>query len=83
MAFQLQRLSEAPCAAVVVEARYSALFKLEHVPAGWIADVLVRLQVRYPEVQVVFADSRKFAEEWTFRFLAAGLAELTDRTPDA
>jgi hypothetical protein len=22
------------------------------------------LQVRYPEVQVVFADSRKFAEEW-------------------
>jgi hypothetical protein len=83
MAFQLQRLSEAPCAAVVVEARYSALFKLEHVPAGWIADVLVRLQVRYPEVQIVFADSRKFAEEWTFRFLAAGLAELTDRAPDA
>jgi hypothetical protein len=77
----LQRLGEAPRAAVVVEARYSALFKLDHVPAGWIADVLARLQVRYPEIQVVFADSRKFAEEWTYRFLAAALAEATDRTP--
>ena len=32
-------------------------------------------QVRYPEIQVVFADSRKFAEEWTYRFLAAALAD--------
>jgi hypothetical protein len=78
LAFQLQRLGEAPRAAVVVEARYSALFKLDHVPSGWIADVLSRLQVRYPEIQVVFADSRKFAEEWTYRFLAAALAETTD-----
>jgi hypothetical protein len=37
--------------------------------------MLARLQVRYPEVQVVFADSRKFAEEWTYRFLAAALAD--------
>jgi hypothetical protein len=78
MTFQLQRLGEAPRAAVVVEARYSALFKLDHVPAGWISDVLARLQIRYPEIQVVFADSRKFAEEWTYRFLAAALAEATD-----
>ncbi len=81
LAFQLQRLGEAPRAAVVVEARYSALFKLDHVPAAWIADMLVRLQVRYPEIQVVFADSRKFAEEWTYRFLAAALAEAAERTP--
>jgi len=78
MAFQLQRLGELPRAAVVVEARYSALFKLEHVPGGWVADVLARLQVRYPEIQVVFADSRKFAEEWTYRFLASALADATD-----
>jgi hypothetical protein len=78
LAFQLQRLGEIPHAAVVVEARYSALFKLDHVPAGWIADVLARLQLRYPEIQVVFADSRKFAEEWTYRFLASALAEVTD-----
>ena len=30
---------------------------------------------KHPEVQVVFADSRKFAEEWTYRFLAAALAD--------
>jgi ERCC4-type nuclease len=81
IAFQLQRLGEAPRAAVVVEARYSALFKLGHMPAAWIADVLARLQVRYPEIQVIFADSRKFAEEWTYRFLAAALAEAIDRAP--
>lgn len=77
LAFQMQRLSELQAAAVVVEGRYSALFKLEHVPGAWLADVLARLQVRYPEVQVVFADSRKFAEEWTYRFLAAALADAT------
>ena len=48
----------------MVEGRYSALFKLEHVPSAFIADGLARLQVRYPEIPVVFADSRKFAEEW-------------------
>jgi hypothetical protein len=58
-----------------VEGRYSALFRLEHVPGAFIADALARLQVRYPEIQVVFADSRKFAEEWTYRFLAAALAD--------
>jgi len=75
---QMQRLSELPKAAVVVESRYSELFKLEHVNGGWLADVLARLQVRYPEIQIVFADSRKFAEEGTYRFLAAALADETD-----
>jgi len=45
-AFQMQRLSELQAAAVVVEGRYWALFKLEHVPGAWLADVLARLQVR-------------------------------------
>jgi ERCC4 domain len=75
LAFQLQRLAELPLAAVVVEGRYPALFKLEREHGTWLADVLARLQVRYPEVQVIFADSRRFAEEWTYRFLAAALAD--------
>lgn len=75
LAFQMQRLSELPVAAVVVEGRYSALFKLEHVAGAWLADSLARLQVRYPEIGVVFADSRKFAEEWTYRFLASALGD--------
>ena len=80
LAFQIQRLAELPLAAVVVEGRYSGLHKLEHVSGAWLADVLTRLQVRYPEVQVVFADTRAFAEDWTCRFLAAA---ATDATVDA
>jgi len=40
--------------------------------------MLARLQVRYPEVPIVFADSRKFAEEWAYRFLAAALADAPE-----
>ncbi len=47
-----------------------------HAPAGWLADQLVRLQTRYPQVPVVFLDSRRHAEDWTHRFLATA---LTDR----
>jgi hypothetical protein len=47
----------------------------EHVPTAFIADGLARIQMRYLEIPVVFADSRKFAEEWTHRFLAAALAD--------
>ena len=78
LAFQLQRLTELPLAAIVVEARYGALFKLEHVNGNWLADQLARLQVRYPEVQLVFADSRPHAEDWTYRFLTAALADASD-----
>jgi hypothetical protein len=76
LSFQMQKLAEIPLAAIVVEGKYSDLFKLEHANAGWIAEVLSRLQVRYPEVAVIFADSRKFAEEWTYRFLASALSDV-------
>jgi len=71
----MQRLAELPLAAV--EGRYSALYKLEHVNGSWLADQLARLEVRYPEVQLVFADSRRFAEEWAYRFLSTALADAT------
>jgi hypothetical protein len=77
LAFQMQRLAELPLAAVVVEGRYSALYKLEHVNGSWLADQLARLEVRYPEVHLVFADSRRFAQEWTYRFLSTALADAT------
>jgi hypothetical protein len=35
--------------------------------------MLGRLAVRYPEVPVVLAGSRKFAEEWAYRFLSAAV----------
>ncbi len=83
LVFQMQRLAEVGAAAVVVEGRYSSLFKLEHVPAAFIADGLARIQVRYAEIPVVFADSRKFAEEWTYRFLAAALSDAMGGDPVA
>jgi ERCC4 domain len=82
LAFQMQRLTELPLAAVVIEARYSALYKLEHVNGNWLADQLARLEVRYPEVHLVFADSRRFAEEWAYRFLSTALADMSDPTPN-
>ena len=82
LAFQMQRLAELPLAAVVVEARYSALFKLEHVNGSWLADQLARLEVRYPEVHLVFADSRRFAEEWAYRFLTTAIADASDPNPN-
>ncbi len=81
LAFQMQRLAELPLSAVVVEGRYPALLGSGHVPGAWLGDVLARLQVRYPEVQVVFADSRRFAEEWTYRFLAAAIADAAGEVP--
>lgn len=76
LAFQLAALAELPLAAVVVEGRYPKLFEVPRATEGWLPDVLARLQIRYREIPIVFADSRKFAEEWTYRFLATALADL-------
>ncbi len=45
---------------------------------AWLAEVLSRLEVRYPEIRVVFCESRSFAEEWTYRFLSAALADADE-----
>jgi len=76
LSFLMAELSALPAAAVVVEDRYSSMLRSEHVEPGWIAELVARVQVRYPSVPVVFCDSRKFAEEWTYRFLGAAFAEL-------
>jgi hypothetical protein len=64
--------------AVVVEDRYSALFKLEHSRPAVVADGLAELQVRWPSVPIVFAETRTLAEEWTYRYLAAALTRAAD-----
>jgi hypothetical protein len=74
LGFQLAELACLPRAAVVVEDRYSAVFKLAHVQPGFVAELLAAAQVRYPGVPIVFAETRPLAEEWTFRFLGAALA---------
>jgi len=74
--YSLSQLSSLPRAAVVVEDRYSRLFKLEHVKPGFIPELMARLQVRYPTVPIVFCETRPLAEQWVMRFLAAALVEL-------
>jgi hypothetical protein len=76
LAFAMADLATLPRAAVIVDGSYGDIFKLQHVAPGFVADSLARVQVRYPSVPVVFAGTRKLAEEWTFRFLGAARAEL-------
>jgi hypothetical protein len=64
----------------VVEDRYSRIFTSRHVAGRVIADGLAELQVRWPTVPIVFMDTRKLAEEWTYRYLAAAHAWASDES---
>jgi hypothetical protein len=75
LVFELAKLAEAPRAALVVEDRYGNLLKHPFSPAGFLPDMLARVQVRYPEIPIVFLETRPLAEEWTFRYLGAAMAE--------
>ena len=75
LAYRLAALAETPRAALVVEDRYSAVFKLEHVRPALVADQLGECQVRWPSVPIIFAETRPLAQEWTYRFLAAAVQE--------
>jgi hypothetical protein len=71
-------LAALPHAAVVVEDRYAAIFKQDRVRPTVVADALAELQVTWPAIPIVFADTRPLAEEWTYRFLAAAAAHAGD-----
>ena len=76
--FVLGELAALPRAAVVVEDRYSAVFKTSFVRPALIADGLAELQARWPAIPIVFAETRRLAEEWTYRWLAAALTAYED-----
>lgn len=76
--FQLTELAAIPRAAVVVEERYSQLFKLDRVRPSIVADGIAECQIRFPTVPIIFCDNRKFAQEWTYRFLAAAHVGLSE-----
>jgi len=69
--YALGELAALPRAAVVVEDRYSQIFKNEWVRPAVVADGLAECQVRWPNVPIVFCETRSLAEEWTYRYLAA------------
>lgn len=72
--YALAELATLPRAAVVVEDRYSQVFTLERVRPALVADGLAELQIRWPSIPIVYGETRKLAEEWTYRYLAAAHA---------
>ncbi len=77
LGFQLAELAALPAAAVVVEERYAALAAAPRVTPGWPCE-LAPSSRSVTRVPIVFADSRKLAEDWTHRFLAAAAALHAD-----
>ena len=69
--YALAELAALPRAAVVVEEGYSRVFAVKYVRPAMVADGLAELQVRWPNVPIVHCETRKLAEEWTYRYLAA------------
>jgi ERCC4 domain len=82
LAYALADMASLPRAAVVVEDRYSNLFKLEYAKPGFVIEMLAALSVRYPTVPIHFCETRPLAEEWTYRFLGAALAHTQATIPE-
>jgi hypothetical protein len=81
--YLLAALDEVPRAALVVEDRYSAVFKSPFVAPGVLAEGLAEAQVRFPGVPIVFCETRPLAQEWAYRFLGAALAHHDEEGPAA
>ena len=60
-------------AAIVVEDRWADVFRLKFVSPSMVAEMLAAAQVRYPNVPIVFCETRQLAQEWTYRFLGAAI----------
>jgi hypothetical protein len=75
LGFVLADLSQLTSAAVVVETSFSRVLRAEHVSSAFLVDVLARLYVRYPNVPIVFAESRALGERWSYAFFLAAAAE--------
>lgn len=68
---RLGELALARRAAIVVEDRWADVFRLRHVAPSMVAEMLASAQVRYPNVPIVFCETRPLAQEWCYRFLGA------------
>jgi hypothetical protein len=69
--YALGDLAALPRAAVVVEDRYSALFKQRYARPAAVADALAEYHIRWATIPLVFCETRSLAEESTYRYLAA------------
>lgn len=66
-------LAAMPRAALVVEERWSSVFKLDRVRPSVVTEGLAEAQVRFPMVPIVFCETRPLAQEWAYRFLGAAV----------
>ena len=67
----LHELKTIPYRAVVLECSYADLINPKKNPyfsPSYIADVLAELYVLFPDIQIVFCDNRKMANEWAYRW---------------
>lgn len=78
----LGELATARRAAIVVEDRWADVFRLRHVSASMVAEMLAAAQVRYPNVPIVFCENRQLAQEWAYRFLGAAVAYADEESVD-
>jgi hypothetical protein len=78
--YALAELATLPRAAVAVEEGYSRIFAIKYVRPALVADGLAELQVRWPNVPIVYCETRRLAEEWTYRYLAAAHAWASDES---
>jgi hypothetical protein len=46
-----------------------------------VAEGLAECQVAFPNIPIVFCETRKLAQEWTYRFLGAAFAAATQDEP--
>ena len=54
--------------------RLADVFRLSHVSPSMVAEPLAQAQVRYPQVPIVFCETRALAQEYAYRFLGAAMA---------
>lgn len=67
----LNELSTYPYKVLIFDSPYSDFLnpkKIKPYTATYIADIISDIAVRFPEIQIIFCDNRKFAEEWLFRW---------------
>lgn len=81
--YALGELATLPRAAVVVEESYSKVFAQERVRPAVVADGLAEVQIAWPSIPIVFCDTRKLAEEWTYRWLSAAYVWAGQQVPAA
>lgn len=79
--YALAELATLPRAALIVEHSYAKVFAQDHVRPAVVADGLAEIQVAWPTIPIVFCDTRKLAEEWTYRWLAAAYTWASTQPP--